>query len=275
MKRKLTLPAGWVAQNADEMSFFIEDWGRKKPLNPAESSFLMLPHAGWYYSGHFAWDLFYSLKYQPDLVLILGGHLSSRDPLLLWDFDSCESTLGDIPIHRALTDKIAASIPTVVDNFTDNSVEVFLPFLAHFWPGIPLVAMRIPPDPDSLKEASFIYNLVQQFSSRPLIIASSDLTHYGSHYRFFPDLEGMNAREWVEKNDARIIQSAAEGRGEDVIDTALRHSNACSAGAIAWMVHCASLADQKVRLIEYGSSLDKGRSDSFVGYASMASSASS
>jgi len=274
-KRKLTLPSGWVAGNAEEMALFVAEWGVGKNPHGIDSPFLLLPHAGWYYSGEYAWNLLSTLPYKPDLVLILGGHLSPQDPLLIWDYSVCESTLGDVPIHRGLTDDILQALKPQPDSFPDNTIEVFLPFLAHLWPGVPMAGLRIPPDVNRLDQAESLHSLIHKHARRPLCIASTDLTHYGRNYRFLPDLEGLTPEEWVRQNDRKFIDAVESAKAEMVLDSASLYTNACSAGAAAWVVHCAAMDQKALKLTSYGSSLDKGVSESFVGYASMASRARS
>lgn len=270
--RKITLPSGWVASNREEMSLFESEWKNRSFDEVLHSSWMLLPHAGWFYSGELAWHLLSSLDYVPDLVVLLGGHLSPQDPLLIWDFDVCESTLGNVPVHRGLTDEIQHSLNPVADLLPDNTIEVFLPFLVHLWPGTPMAGLRIPPSFERLEQADQLYSFIKKHARRPLLIASTDLTHYGPNYRFFPDLAGETAEEWVRKNDRKLIDYIEKGSAEDVLKSAALFQNACSAGAAAWAVRCASLDQSSLSLREYSNSLAKGPSESFVGYASMASS---
>jgi AmmeMemoRadiSam system protein B len=113
---------------------------------------------------------------------------------------------------------------------------------------------------------------------KTVLIASTDLTHYGKNYGFMPRGEaGDEALEWVKTvNDARFIQAVAEGNPGAVLERAEQGRAACSAGAVLGALGFAEERGLRPgELLAYGTSADaafpKGPlPDSFVGYAAMA-----
>lgn len=267
--RPLTLPRGWYANTEREMREYLSLWKDFILPNNSQSTAAILPHAGWYYSGHYAYQFFTSLNYKPDLVILFGGHLLAGEPILKWDFNSCDTPFGALPVDLDLLGEMEKTISMQQDLRRDNSIEVFLPLLRWFWPETKILALRIPPDKKKLGLAENWWDLIRQYSDRPLLIGSSDLTHYGSNYNFFPELQGLEPKDWVKKNDKKILDALLEKRSSSIPEIAAENSNSCSAGAVAMTGRISEIQGWEPELIQYGSSLDRGPSDSFVGYATL------
>jgi len=268
--RKMQLPVGWYPQSTLDMEEFIKNDANSTEINNCSWKGAVLPHAGWYYSGSFAWDFCRSVDYTPDCVLLLGGHMHSFDPFRLWNYSSLETPFGNLEVHQPLVQELQKTLLFEEDRIPDNTVEVFLPLLKWFWPESQVLVLRMPPSIEALSYAEKMERLLQDFTENPLIIASTDLTHYGGNYQFFPDLNGDSAEKWVEKNDYCFIESVLERNSRDLLKTVEALNNACSPGSVSFLMEMMNHRQNiKAQLIRYGSSLDKGSASSFVGYCSI------
>jgi AmmeMemoRadiSam system protein B len=115
-----------------------------------------------------------------------------------------------------------------------------------------------------------LYNLSISKNKKMALIGSTDLTHYGVNYDFFPEGSQKNPRKWVESSDKKIIEAMTSLKTQEILEISVRNHNACSAGAAAGAAYFASLSGvEKGLLLEYDTSLSKHKGDSFVGYCSV------
>lgn len=147
---------------------------------------VMSPHAGYIYSGNVAGQTFSSVAI-PDKVVILGpnhhgrGHAAAVYPSGAW-----ETPLGQVKIASELASSILAECPmaaedTVAHRF-EHSLEVQLPFLQFRLPAVSIVPICISRMPlESLLElGDGLARAIEASQSPPLIVASTDMTHYES-----------------------------------------------------------------------------------------------
>ncbi len=130
---------------------------------------LIVPHAGWAYSGKTAYAALRLLKKAvPKKIALLGPshrtlfHTIYSDPHDFW-----ESPMGRMPI---IHDKHFPSHDSIHD--TEHSLEVQLPFIQHFSPRsslLPLVVGHI-----SEAQAREFSDILEDY----FLIISTDLSHY-------------------------------------------------------------------------------------------------
>jgi AmmeMemoRadiSam system protein B len=102
-----------------------------------------------------------------------------------------------------------------------------------------------------------------------VLVASTDLTHYGPAYGFEPKGRGPAALGWVTgENDPAWIEAVASGDGERMLRTAAQRHNACSAGAVVALNEVARRQGARFEPLDYATSADVKPSDAlnFVGY---------
>jgi len=104
-----------------------------------------------------------------------------------------------------------------------------------------------------------------------VVVATTDLTHYGENYGFVSRGRGAAALEWVRnKNDRSVIDTMLAMAPQEVINEALANQNACCAGAAATAIAAGkALGADQAQTIAYATSYDKSPGDSFVGYVGI------
>jgi len=158
------------------------------------------------------------------------------------------------------------------DDFTpDNTIELQLPFVKHFFPDARIVPVGVPPNAEAPAMGRAAVEISNRLGRRIRIVGSTDLTHYGPNYGFSPKGTGSAAVSWVkEENDRRIIDAILSLSPDQVIEEALSHQNACCAGAAAAAIAAGTaLGADAAELVAYATSYDKHPGDSLVGYAGV------
>jgi AmmeMemoRadiSam system protein B len=153
----------------------------------------------------------------------------------------------------------------------DNTIELQLPFIRHFFGDVKLLPLGVPPAPATLDLARRVAAEAAALGRRIKVIGSTDLTHYGPNYGFAPRGTGPAAVAWVkDENDRRIVEAMLRMTPETVIEEALARHNACCAGAAAAALETGRrLGATSADLLAYTTSFDKSPGSSFVGYAGV------
>jgi AmmeMemoRadiSam system protein B len=235
----------------------------------------LVPHAGWVFSGALAARTIARAvsalgQGGPELVAVLGGHLGPGSPVVAFREECWESPLGDVELCPDLNPALEKIVPikTWLGPTADNTIEVVMPMLAHLAPRARAIAIRVPPDRKSIDLSAFFRDLASQ--RRLLVIASSDLTHYGPSYGFFPAGPGAAGREYARRNDRAFVEAALSGEAEKLLELGNRSKAACSAGGVALSAALAQAGQAASHLVGLSSSLDiRPNGEDHVGYAGI------
>jgi len=266
--RESFLPAPWYPRNSAEISRFLSGTARGKGIAA------IAPHAGWRYSGKIAARAVGSLGGTIETLIVIGGHLPAGSPPLFAMEDAVDTPLGPMTINAALRSALLKKIGGKEDRYPDNTVEVLLPMARFFFPDASLLWLRLPAELPSFDAGKAIAAAAEDAGCAAAVLASTDLTHYGSNYGFTPKGTGPDALRWMrEVNDRHFIDAVESGSPADVLERAEMDSSSCSAGAVLGaMGFAAAKGLGAARLLEYGTSADGADDevDFFVGYAAMA-----
>ena len=146
----------------------------------------VVPHAGYVYSGPVAGAVYARMTLPRRAIVLCPNHTGLGAPAALDPSDAWRTPLGDVPLARALADRLLALAPTLEEDLEahrrEHSLEVQLPFLQVRRPDVEIV-------PVSLGEASLplcrevgeaLATLVREEEDPPVVFASSDMNHYES-----------------------------------------------------------------------------------------------
>lgn len=267
----MKLSSGWYPINALELTEFIEKSIKIVHGKERNSKAVIVPHAGWFYSGSIAVKAIYTLTSSPDVIVVIGGHLSPGSPLYYSAEDYIETPLGNILLEKKIIKRLRAVFKMEKDNSSDNTVEVHMPIIKYLYPDCRVVCLRIGSGPESIELGAVLYKIVSELKQKTVVVGSTDLTHYGSNFMFSPAGTGPCAISWVkEKNDSDIIKKMLNMDYRGVLDSSADNHSACSSGAASAAIKFAQLSGvSNGELIEYLTSYDINPSESFVGYAGI------
>ena len=280
--RKAAFAGSWYPSGASECERQIEDF-LSEASAPGEYQMKavggIVPHAGWDFSGSIACRVIHSLKQMaaadPDVILVFGMHLHPKSPCYIMPEGAWETPFGNIEVDRELAARLIERHDFVVETPTDftpdNTVELQLPFLKHFFKDTRLVAMGVPPSIASLDIGKSAVDAARDLGRSAMIIGSTDLTHYGANYGFTAMGTGKSAVSWVTtQNDRLVIDAMLDMDPVRVVEVARENQNACCAGAAATAVAGANhLGANRAEHVAYATSYEKSPGDSFVGYVGI------
>jgi AmmeMemoRadiSam system protein B len=267
--RERQLPSGWYPDRADEVRAQIAEWGSASGQRDFDA--VIVPHAGWFFSGGLAFRAISRLRPDAACVVVVGGHLHPDDPVMLAPEDGFATPLGTLSVDENLRAQISEQLPCAPDRMPDNTVEVQMPLVASVFPDTPVVCLRAPPSAAAV-DLGVLLARYRSVSGRPVVVvASTDMTHYGESYGFAPHGSGAEAVEWVKStNDARLVEAFLAIDPELIVTRALREHSACSSGApAAAAAFAGALGDADAELVDYYTSYDVMPNASFVGYAGV------
>ncbi|MDD5593799.1 MAG: AmmeMemoRadiSam system protein B [Candidatus Margulisbacteria bacterium] len=229
-----------------------------------EITALIVPHAGYPFSGQVAADAYRELKGRKfGRVIIIGAsHKMAFDQIALPAYDFFETPLGQVPVDREFIKKLKSlSDKIVIDNQPhdgEHSIEVQLPFLQTVLPDfkvVPILFGNI-----SLANCQTLaYALSYLTDDDTLIIASSDWSHY------YPS--GV-AVKLDSKGTGLVVRNDLEGYVKALAGS---ETEACGAPAIiTTMLLAPALGANKTKLLKYANSGDvTGDRSKVVGYAAV------
>jgi AmmeMemoRadiSam system protein B len=241
----------------------------------------IVPHAGWVYSGTTAAYVFAAIAKQkhPEAVVLLGAvHRWGVDGPSLYPEGSWRTPLGDAVIDtelgQAIFDEASGQIAkSSAAHEEEHSIEVQLPFIKYLMPESRIVPIAVPPEANALPLGEQIARAIIKLGRRVIVIASSDLTHYGPRYGYAPAGVGQLGLDWSRHNDAQLLALAQNLKAKELLSTADRQRSACGAGAIAAAItFSAAFGATQGELLHYTTSYDAMPSErprDLVGYGAM------
>lgn len=270
--RRRMLPEGWYPSDSRVVEELFKDWEQSLPADEGGACAVIVPHAGWHYSGRTAFRTYRTLVKNAELVIAAGGHLGSGSGLYAALEDAFSVPSGFIAADDHFREAALNKFHFTQDRAADNTVEIQLPFIKYFFPDAKLAYVRLPPALSAAEFGVFAAEYAQTENKKCVFIASTDLTHYGPDYGFYPKGVNKDAYEWVETvNDRKIIDAFIDMDIQKALHAAEEDRSACSAGAAAAAVAFAAAGGVKAgRLIEYANSYQLSPGRNFVGYAGIA-----
>lgn len=249
----------------DISSFFNESKIKAEIDANADFFCIIVPHAGWIYSGKTAAIAFKTIKdieFQ-DVVFIGVDHRSGRRTLSVWPRDGFQTPLGTTKIDAALSDRLLKSSDLIVDDEeqhrNEHSLEVLLPFFQYVFPKNDAVFVSCGgPVSNSHILAASLKKIIADLPGKTLLIVSSDWSHYHS-------------AEEAEKLDQNAIDSVLALDSEKLLDDCRNQkAELCGLHGVVCAIELARAASATARLLARSDSSEAGGSSkNVVGYAAI------
>jgi len=274
--RQPAVAGGFYPRNKGELEKQIKSFLNKVRPHSREEGFLsilIVPHAGYDYSGQVAAHGFKQLEDKDfSTVILLGGsHQAYIQGAAIDENDAWETPLGQVLIDKDLAKKIVDECQGI--NFSssahvqEHSLEVEVPFLQSVLSGFKIVPILLgETDENLLKNLAEV--LSKNITAKTLVVVSTDLSHYPVY-------------EIANKVDQLTIDSILSGdpkEFESVISAQMEkgYSNlvtcACGEKAVrVGMMMAQKLGEGKWELIKYANSGDVeiGDKNRVVGYGAI------
>ncbi len=225
----------------------------------------IVPHAGYIYSGHVAGAVFATIELPHRVVILCPNHTGRGTPFSIMSEGSWQTPLGQVPIDKALAEKLMREFPLLAEDSaahrSEHAIEVELPFLQALQPGLTFVPIALGTGQFAalarLGEA--IAGVVGAQNEQVLIIASSDMNHYEND---------SITRQKDHRAIERILALDAAGLYQVVTTEDI---SMCGFGpAVAMLTAVKRLGAVSAELVKYATSGDiSGDRDQVVGYAGV------
>ena len=172
----------------------------------------VVPHAGLVYSGTVAASAYRHLEAaKPERVFILGfTHRGGAPGVAIPDIAAIKTPLGEVKIDQAEARELAASgqfVLTAERRVCDHSIEIQLPLLQRAVPHALLIPLYVGPL-DGARRSAMARVLAQQIRPGDVLLASSDLTHYGRAFDYEPFPVDAHVKWRLSQLDGQAIEAA-------------------------------------------------------------------
>ena len=196
MTLESTIAGSWYPGNARDIHAAAEAWeahgGRVAAAPPANPNLLVLPHAGWAYSGEIAWQavrLVRGAAFRRVVILAPSHRAWIENRLVAPESQEVSTPLGKIGIDRDWLDRLALAAPVFRNDrihYAEHSAQIEFPLLQLALGGgfslVPLVIGSLERDQMAMC-ARALSRLVDRDT---LLVISSDFTHYGTDFSYAP-----------------------------------------------------------------------------------------
>lgn len=226
---------------------------------------ILSPHAGLIYSGAVAGEVFSSIEFPETFILFGPNHTGLGAKVAIMPSGEWEIPTGIFEIDEKLSNKISRHLPEITSDSQahafEHSLEVQLPFIAHFKKNVRIVPIAIMSA--SINECRAlgegIAKSIKDVNYPVIILASSDMSHYVSE---------ETARQ-KDKNAIDMIKALnPEGLYETVIKEKITMCGYLPATVMLFAAK--ALGAREAKLIKYSTSGEvSGDYDQVVGYAGM------
>ncbi len=265
MKRKPYVAGSFYPGQKDLLEGMIEGFVDRN-AERTQVLAVVVPHAGYEYSGPVAGAVFSSVELPAEVVILGPSHRGIEPLFAIQKQGSWLTPLGESPIAAELADLIMKSCPLVADDeraqLHEHSLEVELPFLQYFRKDVSLVPICVSHLAGYAELASLGRGIAEAIrtSGRPvLVVASTDMSHYVS-------------QETAERKDKAAIRRILDLDPEGLFET-VRKLGITMCGfqpTAAALVAAKSLGATGAHLVKYETSGSRtGDFTQVVGYAGI------
>jgi AmmeMemoRadiSam system protein B len=242
----------------------------------------IVPHAGFKYSGKIAAYAYKALAeaHPPKTIILIGpSHKKAGTSASIWQGSAWETPLGELEIDYELGRILVAEdliFNKELDAHQDeHSLEVQLPFIQALWKTKPkILPISVSADLDILTAKRMGEALYRATVNRDVFfVISSDFTHYGINYGYFPFFGTPDEVEnQIHVLDHQAIKEINRINPEAFIDLVKRtKATICGAMPIAILLNTLrAMKIEKGKLLKYATSAEvTGDKENSVSYAAI------
>ena len=226
---------------------------------------LLMPHAGYPYSGKVAGAAISRVKLKETCIIMGPSHTGAGKPFSIMTAGKWQTPLGEVEIDEELAKNLAEKSAYLREDERahrqEHAVEVQLPFLQFLKPDVKIVPIVLSYAPAAVyKEIGReISAAIRETGRQAVIIASGDMTHY-------------EPQEVAREKDSRAIEAMLDLDEDELtrLFEELRISMCAHGPAVALIAAAKELGAGRADLVKYQTSGDTtGDYSAVVGYAGV------
>lgn len=140
---------------------------------------IIVPHAGWIYSGALAAEGFATLDENVENVFIIApAHKMLIEGIALCDFEAWETPLGALEVNLEINEELVLRFGAKVNNSAhedEHGIEVQLPFVESYLKNVKIVPILL-----GNVQSEKVQEIISYYyeNSKNAFVISSDLSHY-------------------------------------------------------------------------------------------------
>lgn len=266
MNKLPSFAGSFYPSESEELYNLLESYKEKVAID-YKTKAIIVPHAGYIFSGHAAMKAFRHLEASENIFIIAPSHHHDFENIVLPKYTYFDTPLGSLEVNNRLIKDIAEKFPCIINDEpfnNEHSIEVQLPFLQNmFFPrnqnAVDFVKnlkklghkIRIVPILTGKCDYHLVSDLISEYWENSSFIISSDLSH------FYPQEECRQ----IDTYTATIIETGKI----DFLDT----RQACGVIGIKGLVDFANkMQFSLIRAEMYNSGDISSDKDRVVGYGS-------
>ena len=254
--RKAFVRGVFYPQTCEEIEHYIAHFNAaiKEPLPSVTPRALIVPHAGYIYSGYTA-NLAYvcASKHAYERIVVIGpSHRVFIEGASIAVYETYETPCGALDIDLDFSELLRETFPFLThfpQAHAEHSTETQMPFIQHYFPHtkvIEIVYGKI----DIKALSSLIDTLLE--TPKTLVVISTDLSHFYT------------------QEEAATLDTLCINAIKELSLESFGKSEACGMRGIQAMVMSAKKHDFKAHLLDYRTSFERSRDATrVVGYTSF------
>lgn len=183
MKREMSVAGTFYPARGVEIERYFEHFNKiyeeQNTLPNVKSKAVIVPHAGYIYSGYTA-NIAYKIlqnSHLKTLVVIGPSHRVAFEGVSLCDAQSYETPLGDIQSSGKLVENLREifKLKTILHPHAEHSTEVQFPFIKHYLKNVNIVELVY-----GVVEPEFISKIIDSILEQEDcgVVISTDLSHF-------------------------------------------------------------------------------------------------
>ncbi|MGL4594965.1 MAG: AmmeMemoRadiSam system protein B [Thermoguttaceae bacterium] len=188
--RAAAIAGSFYPATSEEVDSDLDELFRDIPVteskNKISAAAVMIPHAGWQYSGQLAAQTLSRVQIPQSVILFGPKHRTTGvdwavSPHRFWNLPGRQVAI-DLELSAALVESVLLFEFDEEAHTSEHSLEVQLPILHRLSPNTKMAAVVMGPSPWNMiaQGASHLAALLKQMPNPPLFIVSSDMNHFSS-----------------------------------------------------------------------------------------------
>ena len=135
MDKDAQFAGSFYPAEADEINKLIDSYNSRQNIQ-YKSKAIIVPHAGYVYSGHAAMTGFNQLQYSENIFIIAPSHREAFKNIAMPEYSFFNTPLGSLEVNTNIVKEIYKDFPSIISNdafINEHSIEVQLPFIQHLF----------------------------------------------------------------------------------------------------------------------------------------------
>ena len=227
---------------------------------------VMVPHAGWVYSGRLAAQTFLRTEIPETVVIFAPKHRSGGANWAVAPYETWGVPFGNVAANHDWASRFVEAVPSFrfdeIPHKQEHAIEVQLPILARIQPNVKIVGVTMSGgDWDKIEEAAEQFaDFLKQDETKPLLVISSDMNHFATE-------------EMTRHIDKMALDAMQTLNAERFFEVVIKNRiSMCGIYAAAFLLKTLQLNDELHQVIPVGyttSAEYSGDTQRVVGYAGM------